>query len=389
METLSLRDARRLALARAGLWKPEWTGLPSKAGRRPLDAAQAIIERFGYLQLDTISVAGARSHGIVLASRLDGFDTALAETLLRPGCPLFEFWGHEACWLPLDLYPLLAFRRQANRGNRWWVLTQHPKMAQEMLERVRQEGPLKSVDFGGGGGKVWWDRGVAKDVAASLWAIGALAVRERTNFQRVYDLPERVIPDEVRRRHVLLPEAIRHLVLLSLDGHGFAGLQTIVDTFRLRAHRSEVIRALGDLIDSGEVLRCEVEGQQGFVRPRDLDLAPRLSRARPRLDRGVLLSPFDPLLWDRQRLKAFFDFDYRIEIYTPAAKRVYGYYTLPVLAGDRLVARVDLKARRKQGVIEVLSIHYQADPPPAADRAAVESALDRYGRSVGLDFVTA
>lgn len=385
MESLSLRDVRRLALARAGLLKPEWTGLPSKAGRDPLDAAQQVIERFGYLQLDTVSVAGARTHGIVLASRLDGFDTALSEELLRPGRPLFEFWGHEACWLPLDLLPAFAFRREDNLSNKWWgpVLEEHSQVARELMARVRAEGPLKSVDFGGGNAG-WWKPGVAKHVAGGLMATGKLAIRERRNFQRLYDLPERVYPEEVRRQSVSTPEAIRRLVLLSLDGHGFAGQKTIVDTFRLNRRREMVITTLRELEDTGEVVTCEVDGQAGWIRPRDLELADRLRRVRPRSDRGVLLSPFDPVLWDRKRVEALFDFDYRIEIYTPAAKRKYGYYCLPVLAGDRFVARVDLKALRKKGMLQVLSTHYEDDHPSAATRQAVDSALARYRRSVGL-----
>ena len=139
MENLSIRDARRLALARAGLLKPEWTGLPGKAGRNPRDAAHAHIRRFGYLQLDTISVAGARTHSIVLASRLEGFDTALGEELLRPGDPIFEYWGHEACWLPIELYPLLDFRRKDNRTHPWWgpMLEEHPDVVNVSQQLLR------------------------------------------------------------------------------------------------------------------------------------------------------------------------------------------------------------------------------------------------------------
>jgi len=386
MENLSTRDARRLALARAGLLKPEWTDLPGKVGRSPRDAAHAHIRRFGYLQLDTISVAGARTHSIVLASRLSGFDTALGEELLRPGEPIFEYWGHEACWLPIELYPLLDFRRKDNRKHPWWgpLLEEHPDVAKEILTRVRREGPLRSKDFGVGSGGGWWDDGIGKRAAACLWATGRLSIRERRNFQKIYDLPERVIPEEVRKRRVPVREAIRELVRLSFGGHGWATLKTIVDTFRLSRRRSEVVRAIRDLAVAGELVACEVGGAEGWVTPSDLELAARLRRVRPRPDRGVLLSPFDPVLWDRRRLKALFDFDYRIEIYTPAAKRVYGYYCLPVLAGDRLIGRVDLKAMRKKGVLRVISRHFEDERPSAADRSATESAIRRYADSAGL-----
>jgi uncharacterized protein YcaQ len=381
MEKLSTRDARRLALARAGLLKPDWTGLPAKAGRDPDAAARAVIARFGYLQLDTISVAGARTHAIVLASRLAGFPADRGEELLRPGAPLFEYWGHEACWMPIELYPHFAFRRRDLREHPWWgpLLTEQPGVAREILGRVRAEGPLRSKDLGGGRGD-----GVARRVAASLWATGKLAIRERRNFQKVYDLPERVIPDPVRRRSVPRGDAIRTLVLRSLAGHGWAETRTVVDTFRLNRRRKEVVTALSELADAGEVVPCSVGGTTGWIRPGDLELAARLRRVRPRPDRGVLLSPFDPVLWDRKRVGALFDFDYRIEIYTPVAKRKYGYYCLPVLVGERLVGRVDLKAERKRGALDVLSTHYEADPPSAADRAATDHAIDRFARAVGL-----
>ena len=146
METLDLKQVRRLALARAGLLKPEWSGMPRRAigvTRRARRAAHCVIQRFGYLQLDTVAVAGARSHAIVLMSRLEGFDPALAETLLQPGEPLFEYWGHEACWLPIDLYPVFAFRREEFQHHPWWgnLIGQHPRMAEELTRRIREEGP--------------------------------------------------------------------------------------------------------------------------------------------------------------------------------------------------------------------------------------------------------
>ena len=202
METLSIREVRRLALAKAGLLKPDWTGLPSRAaggGRRARDAVGAILDHFGYLQLDTVSIAGARSHAIVLLSRLDGMDPVLGEELLRPGEAVFEYWGHEASWLPLELYPAFEFRRRAFRRHRWWsdIVGQHPKVARNLRRRIRAEGPLRSIDMEGEGSRGWWNLKTAKRVAAALWSSGELAIRERKNFQRTYDLARRVIPERV------------------------------------------------------------------------------------------------------------------------------------------------------------------------------------------------
>ncbi len=394
METLSVKEARRLALARAGLLKPEWTNLPRRArgrGRRARSACHAIIRRFGYLQLDTVSIAGARSHGIVLLSRLEGPDPSLPEELLRPGEPIFEYWGHEASWLPLELYPVFAFRRKEFREHPWWgdLVGEHPQVADNLLRRIRDEGPLRSVDFEGRGGRGWWDLKIAKKVASQLWSSGVLAIRERKNFQRSYDLAERVIPAELLTSDVPFPEALKILLLRALAGHGWAQTGTLAATWRLRGVRHEIATALEELREQGDVVPCTLETAprplQGWIRPPDLELAARLRRVRPPPNRGILLSPFDPVLWDRPRVKTLFGFDQILEIFKPAAQRVYGYYCLPVLAGDRLAARYDLKADRKAGVLNVLALHFEGDDPvPAAARKAAESALERYAGALGL-----
>ena len=161
VETLSLKQARRLALARAGLLKPEWTELPSRAsgsGVRAHRAAHAIIARFGYLQLDTVSIAGARSHALVLMSRLDGFDPELGERLLRPEQPLFEYWGHEASWIPMELYGAFEFRRREFRHHPWWgdVIGANPEAVSNLRKRIRDEGALRSIDMEGRGSRGWW-----------------------------------------------------------------------------------------------------------------------------------------------------------------------------------------------------------------------------------------
>lgn len=393
MDTISVRAARRLTLARSGLLKPEWTGMPGRAAGRGLRARRAahrVIERVGYLQLDTVAVAGARSHCIVLASRLAGFDAGLGEELLRPGEPLFEYWGHEASWLPLELYPVFAFRREEFRHHPWWgdLVGEHPVVAEDLMRRIREEGPLRTLDMEGEGGRGWWDLKLAKKVATALWSSGELAIRERNGFQRSYDLAERVIPQHLREQRVARPEALEILLLRALAGHGWASTGTLARTWRLRNRRSEIDGALARLEGRGAVVPCALCSEdggriRGWARPDDLELAARLERVRPRSDRGVLLSPFDPVLWDRARVEALFGFHQVLEIFKPASQRIYGYYCLPVLAGERLVARLDLRADRRRGRLHVVSQRFE-DAPKAEDAEAARSALDRFADAVGL-----
>jgi uncharacterized protein YcaQ len=396
METLSIREARRLALARAGLLTPETTGLPRGArGRGPsaFAAAQAVIRRFGYLQLDTVSVAGARSHTIVLLSRLEGLHASVGERLLQPGAPLFEYWGHEASWIPLALYPAFEFRRREFRAHPWWgdLVGEQPRVAKDLLRRIRADGPLRSIEMEGRASKGWWDLSVTKRVASALWSSGELAIRERTNFQRTYDLAERVIPEALRRRPLPKAEGLEVLLLAALDGHGWATTGTLAATWRLKNLKAEIVATLKRLQEKGAIVPCALarpdgSPQPGWIRPADRELAARLSRARPRADRGVLLSPFDPLLWDRARVASLFGFEALLEIFKPAPQRVYGYYCLPVLAGETLVARVDLKADRKNGRLRVVSAHYEKTDRATArrDREATRIALRRYADALGL-----
>lgn len=361
--TIDVATARRLAVVRAGLADPRRTGLPARArgdDAAARAAAHAVIGRFGYLQLDTVSVAGARSHTLVLLARLAGFDPSLGERLLVPGAPLFEYWGHEACWMPLELWPAFAFRRERFRRHPWWgdVIGPNRALADDLIRRARDDGGFRASDLEGRRGAGWWNGKAANRVAAALWSSGDLAIRERTGFQRIYDLPERVVPDAVRSTTMPAAAAHRELLLRALDGHGWAEARTLAATWRLRPRSAEFTSALADLADAGEIVACDLvapdDRRSGWIRPRDLDAAARLRSWRPRRDRGVLLSPFDPLLWDRDRLRRLFGFDYTIGIYTPAARRTHGYYPMPVLAGDRLVARVDLKADRAAGRVHVL-----------------------------------
>jgi uncharacterized protein YcaQ len=398
VETLTLRQVRRLALARGGLLKPAWTGLPSRGagrGKRARKAAQAILRRFGYLQLDTVSIAGVRSHGLVLLSRLEGFDPSLAEELLQPGEPVFEYWGHEASWIPLELYPAFEFRRQEFHHHPWWgdVLGQFPQVTRRLRDQIRQEGPLRSIDMEGSGSKGWWDLKAAKRVASALWSRGELAIRERKNFQRAYDLAERVIPEALRAQPLTQAEGLEVLLLQALEGHGWATTGTLAATWRLRNCRPELEAALSRLEEQKRIVACSLQEEggrstAGWLRPEDLELAHRLDGVRPRKDRGVLLSPFDPLLWDRPRVQRLFGFEQILEIFKPAPQRKYGYYCLPVLAGEELVARFDLKAEKARGRLRLVARHFEgADssrPPSAAAAQACRWALDRYCQALEL-----
>ena len=391
---LDLRAVRRLALARAGLLASKWTGLPSTArGVAPSAraAAHSVIDRFGYLQLDTISVAGARSHTLILLSRLEGMRADLGEQLLVPDAPLCEVWGHEACWIPADLYPAFEFRRAANRTNPRWGprVDGNGPAADALLSRAREEGPFRSTDLDGKSSGGWWKTGKGKRLAEALWHSGELAIRERRNFRRVYDLPERVIPADVLAQRISTHDAFRTLILRALDGHGWAEERTIAATWRLRRTSAEFAAALQSLADEGAVLPCTLqdgnERLPGWIRPRDLELAGRLRRIRPRLDRGMLLTPFDPLLWDRARARLLFGFDVVLEIYVPAAKRRFGYFCMPVLAGEQLVARVDVKADRRAGRLRLPAVHIEQRHDTSATREAVRTAVNRHARAVGLD----
>ena len=402
METIELKGARRLALARAGLLRTELSGLPARAsgrGKRARAAMLAVISRFGYLQLDTISVVGTRTQGIVLSSRLDGLDATLAEELLKPGGPYFEYWGHEACWMPLELYPYFEFRRVEFRAHPWWgnLLGQHRAEADKLLKRVTAEGPLRSMDLEAPADhrpskEGWWETKLSKRIAEALWSAGELAIRERRNFQRSYDLPDRVIPSELRNQPVSVEDALDHLLLRALDGHGWATTGTLAATWRLRNRRPAILASLARLCEADVIRRCELQVKggriDGWIKTEHLDTIDRLREARLHANRPVLLSPFDPVLWDRDRVRLFFGFDQVLEIYKPKTRRQYGYYCLPVLAGEKLVGRVDLKADRQAGRLGIQACHRErtgrAGSTALVDEQ-IRQAIERFAAAVGLE----
>ena len=394
-ESITLRQARRLALAAGGLLKPQALRLPSRAagtGARARKASISLVEHFGYLQLDSVAVTGARTHSIVLGSRLAGMHSAVGEQLLEPTGRLFEYWGHEASWIPMSLYPAFEFRRQEFTVHPWYgdVIGTNRSLAGELLARLRDQGPLRSLDLEGESRSSGWGSWkLAQRVLEALWSAGEVAIRGRRNFQRIFDLTERVIPASVRVAPMPLERALETLLSTALQGHGWATAGTLAATFRLRNKGPQIKAALARLESRGAIVACALDTGanqiSGWTTPRMLELLPQLERARPRADAGVLLSPFDPVLWDRGRVRTLFGFEQVLEIYKPARERRYGYYCLPLLAGDRLVGRADLKADRKADTVRPLSLHFEDEQP--ASRAAMQIALGRFADFVRLELI--
>jgi len=372
--SLSVAQARRIAIAAQELDGSRRPG-GSRATARPatLRDVVAVVDRIGLLQIDSVNIL-ARAHLMPLFARLGPYDAALLARGAGTAPRRFvEAWAHVASFIPVDTWPLLGWRRRWY-AERWaadpdaWVHA-HASELDETRAIVRDQGPVTARQVHAHfesrhprAGSGWWDWSVAKEALERLFFLGDVAIARRTStFEREYDLTERVLP----RRVLDGPEpaefdAIRALVEIGARAHGIGSEACIADYFRLA--RDATRRALGELVEAGVV---EPVAVGTITRPFYLHRDARL----PRSTRGrALLSPFDPLVWERGRLLDLFDMDYRIEIYTPEPKRVYGYYVLPFLLRDALVARVDLKADRKadggRGVLRVLTAWRQPGAPP-------------------------
>ena len=347
VERLPAPLARRIALAAQGFADPR----PSAAvGTRQLKAMAA---RLAVVQIDSVNVL-SRSHYLPAFSRLGPYERPALDALAARRHDLFEYWAHEASYLPVRLHPFLRWRMAAAEEHAWGNMVrlqrERPGYVAEILDRVREGGPLKASELlepkPDRPGTMWnWHAG--KVALEWLFFTGVITARERTaGFERVYDLTERVLPMEIVAAPTPAPQdAVRELVRTAARALGVATERDLRDYFRLSPAAART--ALAELAEAGELVRADVAG---WSAPAYLDPAAR----RPRWIRArALLSPFDSLVWERPRVERIFRFRYRLEIYTPAAKRLHGYYVLPFLLGDRLVARVDLKADRQAGVLRV------------------------------------
>jgi hypothetical protein len=360
-ELLSRNAARALMVAAQGLDRR------ARRGARKADVLAA-IRRMGVLQIDTISVV-ARSPYLVLWSRLGAYEPRWLEELLAEGA-LFEYWAHEACFIPVEDYALFRHRMLDPAAMGWKYRAEfirtHRAEVDALLDTVRERGPVRSADFerrdGGGGG--WWEWKPEKRMLESLFTAGELMIARRENFQRVYDVRERVLPswsDDL----LPSPDAVaRELALRAVRAMGVARAKWVADYFRTAKRTTPAIPAR--LADEGALLRVEVEGwkEPGYVHPDHAQLATRAAAGEIRPTLTTVLSPFDPLVWDRVRAAELFDFEYRLECYTPAPRRRWGYFVLPLLRRGALVGRIDAKAHRREGVFEVKKLYLEPGARP-------------------------
>ena len=324
-EPISARDARRIALAGQGL-----------LGSRPATNPAGMLRRLRAVQLDTISVL-ARSHQLVAYARLGPVEAQKVDSAYWAGPPFgaFEYWAHAACILPMEDWPFYDFQRQARRerGHRWHRLDNADQACKIILDRLRSDGPLTANELGGAKrGGPWWDWSDTKIAVEWLLDIGEVVCAKRRGFQRVYDLPERAVPGELLETRIEPDDQMRHLLR---QAAGALGVATTRDLASYTGVKSAVVNRLaGDL----GLAPVAIEGwrKPAWAVPEMLQAGTAGLRSRP-----TLLSPFDSLVWDRDRVERLFRFRHRLEAYTPSSKRIYGYFAMPVLVSDRLVGRVD------------------------------------------------
>ncbi len=378
--SISAPEARRAALAAQGFADPRPAAEPGGWDLR------RALKRVGLLQIDSVNVL-ERAHYLPAFSRLGPYRHELLDRLSqRAPRRLFEYWGHEASLLPVELQPLLRWRMEAAGSEAWGsmrrIQSERPDLVADVLEQVRAQGPIAASELTERRPRrsgPWWDWSDSKRALEWLFWSGQVTAARRRRFERLYDLPERVLPANV----LVAPtpaaaDAQRELVRFAAARLGVAAERDLRDYFRLPAADSKL--RVAELVEGGELHPVKVEGwgrTQGY-------LATGATIPR-RVDAAALIGPFDSLIWERSRVERIFGFQFRLELYVPAPKRRYGYYVLPFLLGDRLVARVDLKADRDAGVLRARAIHLEDDAPDET-LEALSGELRSMAEWLGHDF---
>jgi hypothetical protein len=382
VQTLTAAAARRLAIVAQGLNSPRPLTTPDRRHLR------RVLRHTSLLQIDSVNVL-ARAHYLPSFSRLGPYPTGLVDRMAYRDHELFEYWGHEASLLPIDLHPLMRWRMdRASAGLGTWqgvarIARERPEYVEQIYAEVRDRGPTSAGELAKDEVRTkddWgWNWTDSKTALEYLFWTGRIAAANRRNFERHYDLAERVIPRAVLERPTPSEaDAHRELLLVAARAHGVGTVGDLADYFRIKVPQARP--RIAELVEAG---RLEPVAVRGWARPAYLlpeTILPRRVTAR------ALLVPFDPLVFERERTERIFGFRYRVEIYVPPAKRVYGYYVLPFLLGDALVGRVDLKADREAGVLRVQSAWAE---PAAPGETAIELATELRAMAgwLGLDDV--
>jgi hypothetical protein len=380
-DSLSLSEARRIALAAQGFASPR--------PRRSPDADDLVgtVRRLGLVQIDSVNVL-VRSHYLPAYSRLGPYDAALLDRAAYGDQrrALFEYWGHEASLLPVELQPLLRWRMErARAGVGVWagvarIGRERATLCDSVLAEIRERGPIGVSELEGAGRRRagWWGWSEGKVALEWLFWTGQVTTHSRRRFERVYDLTERALPSAVIAAPTPAPEeAQRRLLRIAIRALGVATERDLRDYFRLTS--ADASARIAELVAAGALRPVAVEGWRAHAY-----LDPDASVPR-RITARALLSPFDSLVWERQRTERLFGFRYRLEIYTPAERREHGYYVLPFLLGDRLVARVDLKADRPKRTLRVVRAHCEADAQPGIVASALREELAQLASWLGLE----
>jgi uncharacterized protein len=379
LERLSVAQARRIALAAQGFADPRPGGAPTGW------AVRRLFDRVGLVQIDSVNVL-QRAHYLPLFSRAGPYDIALLDRSAHYAPRrLFEYWGHEASLIPVGLQPSLRWRMDRAAHEAWGgmrrIQRERPELVEQVLDEVRERGPVAASEVleherpertG-----PWWDWSDVKRAFEWLFWSGQVTSARRRGFERLYDLPERVLPAEVLATSTpRIEDAQRELVRVAARSLGVAAERDLRDYFRLGT--AEARERVAELVEAGELWPVQVDG---WAAPAYLDPAARLPRG---VRARALIGPFDSLIWERSRAERLFGFRYRIEIYVPAPQRVHGYYVLPFLLGDRLVARVDLKADRQGCALRVQAAHAERDAPPET-AAELRAELESMAGWLGLE----
>lgn len=381
---LNGNEARRIALAAQGF------GRARTACAKDRRHLRRLLDTIGLLQMDSVNVL-IRAHYMPLFSRMGAYDLTLLEAAAwgQRGRDMFEYWGHEASLLPVASQPLLRWRMaRAERGQGIWrhiaeLGRERPDFIETIYREVAARGPLVAGDLDKANhrGSAWWGWTDTKRALEFLFWSGRITTASRRGFERVYDLTERVLPRSITEAPTPTePDAQRSLIQLAARALGVATESDLRDYFRLDA--ADAKARVAELVEAGSLIPCSVEG---WSTPAFLH---REARAPRKIAARALISPFDPLIWERPRTERLFGFRYRLEIYTPAHKREHGYYVLPFLLGDQLVARVDLKAERSGRRLRVAAAHIEAGADPAHVAPALAAELSSLASWLDLDRIT-